>query len=152
MYYKMILPFIIHVFHCFIVLFIIFVPILTSIPIVLLLHTMGSFTLLVHWWSNNDACSLTLLECTLRGIPKDEAISQRFIGPLYNINDSTQTQLIYITTILLMCWSVYKLYNNKKCAVAYNGVIELLNEPELNKQDFKTRLNVYMQECIPLFK
>lgn len=127
------------------------VPILSTTPIVLLLHTVGAFTLLVHWLANNDACSLTLLECTLRGIPKDQAISQRFIGPLYNISDNTQTQLIYLVTIALMFWSIYKLYNNNKCTEAYRGILKVLDDPEFSKQDLKTRLYTYLDECRPLF-
>ena len=132
-------------------MFMVLVPILTNVPIVLLLHTVGAFTLLVHWFANNDACSLTLLECTLRGIPKEKALSQRFIGPLYNISDNTWTQVLYVITIGLMCWSLYKLLNDTRCLDAYKSIQELASKPEISQQDLKTRLNMYLYQCRPLF-
>lgn len=62
---SLLLAFIIHVFHIIVITFIILTPFFINIPSYLVLHVTSCISLLVHWWGNNDSCSLTLMESTL---------------------------------------------------------------------------------------
>jgi hypothetical protein len=136
---AMILPFIIHVFHVFIILFVILVPLIDIIPSFLILHIVGCFSLLVHWYYNDNSCSLTLLECSLRGISKQDALSYRFIAPIYNISDNEWIHLLYIITIILMCISILKLYYNPIIGNVYTRLRALdWNNPDYFKQFLST--------------
>ena len=57
----------ISIFHVFVILFILIIP-FSNIPALLIIHIMFAITLLVHWYANNNACSLTFLEAKLRGL------------------------------------------------------------------------------------
>ena len=138
----LILPFIIHVFHVFIILFVILVPCLLDIPSLLLLHIVGCISLIIHWLNNDNSCSLTLLECSLRGISKENALSHRFIAPLYNVSDNQWITLLYIFTITLMCTSFFKVYYNKTLSIVCS---------KLCKLDKNSSMQDYILTCQPLF-
>ena len=70
--------------HVLIILFILIAP-FTNLTALLILHITFSISLLVHWAFNSNECSLTLLESQLRGIPRNESFSYKFISPVYNI-------------------------------------------------------------------
>ena len=144
----MLLAFIIHVFHCFIVLFMIIVPFIPTLPICyLLLHAVGGFSLLIHWWANNDACSLTMMESVLRGIPKEEALTHKFISPLYTgLSGNTWSNMIHVITIALVLYSIYKLVNNNKCASVYRSIVNSKSDENLTG-----RIKEYFEMCKPLF-
>lgn len=145
----MLLPFAIHVFHTLVVLFIVLAPFLTNIPSYLILHITSCFSLLVHWWGNSDVCSLTVMEAQLRGVSREEALTHKFIAPVYNIGDNTWNQLLYAVTIILMLTSVYKLQNNSICAKVYNDLMNVSDD--ITGSELKTRLQHYMRICQPLF-
>jgi hypothetical protein len=137
------LPFLIHVFHVFIVLFVILVPCLIHTPSLLLLHIVGCISLLIHWLNNDNSCSLTLLECSLRGISKEQALSHRFIAPLYNVSDNEWTTFLYIFTIILMCIAFLKLYYNKTLSIVYYNFCKLYSQ--------NGNIHDYIRICKPLF-
>lgn len=147
----MLLAFIIHVFHCCVVAFMVLVPFVHVPPGILILHAVGGVCLLVHWFANNDACSLTMMETTLRGVSKEEALSHKFIGPLYNISDNTWSNVIHVITIGLVCTSVYKLFNDTRCMQSYIDLMNLINKPGFDQLEIKERLSMYLQTCRPLF-
>jgi uncharacterized protein YhhL (DUF1145 family) len=78
-------------------------------PLLLFLHVAGGLTLLLHWYLNNDACCLTILESYLRGVDVDKSISGQFIRPLYNIPQGEWNNIIKILTIILILISCAKL-------------------------------------------
>ena len=99
--------------HVLIILFILIAP-FTNLTALLILHITFSISLLVHWVFNSDECSLTLLESQLRGIPRNESFSYKFISPVYNMCKTDWSYFCYIITISLMCISIYKLYHSEK--------------------------------------
>lgn len=145
----MFLAFMICVFHTLVVLFILLMPFLTNIPSYLILHVMSCFTLLLHWWMNSDVCSLTVMEAKLRGISREDALTHKFISPVYNINDNTWNKVMYIITISVMLYSVYKLQNSKICAQVYNEMME--SSEAINKGELLKRIQKYVRICKPLF-
>lgn len=142
----MFLAFLVHVFHCLVVLFILLTPFVIDIPSYYILHITSCICLLVHWWANDDTCSLTILECELRGINKSDALAHKFISPIYNINDNTWSRLIYIITFFVMFVSIYKLLNNDKCIRIYNELLSMKSD-----STWEERMENYMRMCRSLF-
>ena len=112
---KIFLANLIRIFHLFIILFILIAP-FTNLTALLILHITFSISLLVHWVCNSNECSLTLLESQLRGLPKNESFSYKFISPMYDISNSDWSRFCYVITIFLMCISIYNLYYSEKLA------------------------------------
>lgn len=100
------------VIHLVIIAFSLYAPFSGSIGL-LVLHVTWSATLLLHWVSNSDACSLTLLESSLRGIETGETLMHRIISPVYCVPEKTLGKLCYILVIVLCLVSVYQLYNSQ---------------------------------------
>jgi hypothetical protein len=94
--------------HCIFILFILVIP-FTNIPVLLMLHIIACVSLFIHWKTNSNICSLTILEAKLRGLNHTDTFMHRVVSPIYNINDNT----IWFITFALMCLSIYKLYKNK---------------------------------------
>lgn len=94
-------------FHLIVILIILVVP-FTNIPALLLMHSVFSISLLTHWYFNNNICSLTLMESTLRGIPTTKSFSHQFISPIYDMSNSDLSSLCYIIVISLLIISLYK--------------------------------------------
>lgn len=110
---NIILANIIRIFHLLIILFILIAP-FTNLTALLILHITFSISLLVHWVFNSNECSLTLLESQLRGLPKGESFSYKFISPIYDISNTDWSYFCYIITISLMFVSIYNLYYSEK--------------------------------------
>lgn len=104
---------IIFVFHLMIVLFVLFAP-FTKIPAILILHITFCISLLVHWYTNSNVCSLTLLEGHLRGMNPTHTFSHQLIAPMYDISDTDASTISYIITYITMTISIYYLYNSKE--------------------------------------
>ncbi len=102
---------IIYVFHIFIILFVILAPFSNYSPI-LLLHVTGCISLLIHWYANNNMCSLTLIESKLRGIEEYESFSHKFIAPIYDISKTSWSKICYVITLTVFTISLYKLINH----------------------------------------
>lgn len=113
----------IRVFHIAVILFVIVAPFVNS-PAVLVLHITFSVCLLVHWISNNNTCSLTLLECHLRGVKPSHTFSHQFIAPMYDVSATDWSALCYVVTLVAMFWSVSKLRESgvlSKISACWNG-------------------------------
>jgi hypothetical protein len=77
----------------------------------LVLHLSTGPSLAFHWITNNDTCSLTLLEMKLRGIEKcDESFFFKIVSPIYKPTwcDDSGKQLIWVISILLWLVTVAK--------------------------------------------
>jgi hypothetical protein len=116
----MLLANIIWIFHVLIVLFIIFAPFF-DFPLILILHITFSFCILVHWYCNNNVCSLTLIEGYFRGKSREETLSHQFIAPIYNIPKTEWNKICWVIVIILMCVSVYNLIYSKKLSKFLNS-------------------------------
>ncbi len=101
------------VFHILIVLFMLLTP-LTNVPYFLLLHATFSISLLVHWWGNSNVCSLSVIESKLRGLDYTQSFTHQFIAPVYDMSKTTWSNICYVVTILLLCVSVYKMYQSSR--------------------------------------
>lgn len=89
--------------------------------------------LMIHWITNSDECSLTLLENILRGVEKNETFTYQFIGPIYNIINTEWNKIIWILTIILLLISLKKIYKSK---IIYNVYHEYKKSKNINVLKF----------------
>ena len=105
--------------HFLLVLFVVLVPFFND-NFLLLLHIMLVPFILLHWLMNDNNCSLTLIEKSLRkklyGSHDLTCFTCQLIEPVYDFNKNfnKMTKILYIITILLIIISVYKMYNKYK--------------------------------------
>jgi len=111
---------IIFIFHLGVVLFVLLAP-FTKIPALLILHITFCVSLLVHWYTSSDVCSLTLLEGHLRGIERDSTFTHKLISPMYNISETNSNMIAYIITYTMMFISIYYLYNSEEVKIAFDN-------------------------------
>ena len=102
---------IIWLFHLSVILFVLFAP-FTNIPAILVLHITFAICLIAHWYTNSNACSLTVFESYLRGLPSKDTFMHQLISPIYDISSSDLDVLAYIVTLTTLFISIYLLYNN----------------------------------------
>ncbi len=139
----------VRVFHIILILFILFAPFLNS-PALWVLHITFSISLLVHWVSNNNTCSLSIFEAKLRGLDYSDSFSHQFIAPIYDISKTQWSRTCYIITIGLMSISIYYLYNSKAFTKALKCFREQRKKYKENPEPFGTRLMGYINCFLPL--
>lgn len=122
--YNIFLANLVYIFHLSVILFILFSPLL-NIPSLLILHVAFSLTILLHWIANSNVCALSVFEAKLRGIPYTQSFSHKFIGPIYDISNTTWCYISYILTIAILAYSIYKLTNHHKWLEAKKYIQEL---------------------------
>lgn len=110
----------IFIFHLLVVSFIIIAPFINN-QAILILHIVSSISLIIHWYGNSDVCSLTILESNLRGISRKEGFLHQFISPIYKIGSTEWSNIVWFITFLLMCISIYNLYNSEKFKIALDS-------------------------------
>ncbi len=96
--------------HLLLILFVILTPFLSDSPIILLLHFTTCLTLLAHWYANNDACFLTLLEKKIFNRTDDTSFIKSIVNTVYIIDDQKIKSFVSYTTILLSAISFSKLF------------------------------------------
>lgn len=141
---------IIWLFHLFIVVFILLAP-FTNIPALLILHVSFSLSLLVHWYGNNNVCSLSFMESSLRGLDHTESFTHKFIAPLYDISKTEWSKYCYVITIILMSVSIYYLYQSPRVAKAFECYNNMKINTDILKLPFYKRINVYFNCFADLF-
>ena len=94
--------------HFILIMFIIIIP-FTNNESLLTLHAIGLPGLIIHWITNNNVCSLTLLESQLTGESMENTCIGKIMHPFFEINDYT----IYAIMIGLWFITLYKLYPTK---------------------------------------
>jgi hypothetical protein len=108
--------------HIFVVLFTLIVP-FTGITGLLFLHSVAMPLLLSHWISNNNICSLTLIEKKIRKkIHKNEEVAIRecftckIIEPIYDFkkNNKSINHILYPVIIVVWVITVSKLFRKYK--------------------------------------
>lgn len=132
---------VINVFHIIVILFVLLIP-FSDVPMLLLLHIVFSLSLLVHWYNNNNQCSLTLLESQLRGLDVTESFTYKFIAPLYDVSKTEWSKICYSVTIVLMIVSIYRLYNSKRSQDAFRCFSEKRKQQEWISGTFYDKLMI----------
>lgn len=89
---------IVRILHILFVLWMILIPFSNNEPM-LVLHLIVSPFLWLHWLTSQDACSLTLLECYLRGVPSDQSFFHSVVSPVYKIQDETIRGIAWVASI-----------------------------------------------------
>jgi hypothetical protein len=147
--FKLILADLIYIFHIIVILFVLFTP-FTNIPAYLILHLTFCICLLVHWYNNNNICSLSLFESQLRGINYTESFSHKFISPIYDISESDLGKFCYNIVIILGLVSLYKLITSnkwsilKKCYQENKKYLTNINLNEKKELKFNDKIMLYM--------
>jgi hypothetical protein len=145
-YTSLLLADAIFVFHCIIILFVLLAP-FSNIPAILILHITFAICLLVHWHANSNVCSLSILEAHLRGLDsREDTFTHQFVAPMYDISATTWSNMVWSITIIVLCISVYKLYNTEKFKTAWKCYSDM--EP---KEAFSDKLVQFMLCFKPLF-
>lgn len=90
--------------HYILITYIIVTP-FTNSEWLLTLHAIMMPGLMVHWITNNNMCSLTLLESQLTGQNMDNTFIGKIANPFFEVNDN----LIYCAVFGLWLLSLYKL-------------------------------------------
>lgn len=136
----------IFVFHCIIILFVLFAP-FTNIPALLILHITFAISLMVHWSANSNVCSLSILEANLRGLDtREDTFTHQFIAPVYEISSTEWSNIVWVITIVVACISVYKLYYSDKFKVAW----KCYSESE-SVETFSDKVKQFLECFKPLF-
>lgn len=141
----------IYFLHILIILFVLFAPIFNA-PSILIIHIAFSFSLLVHWIANNNACSLTYLEAHLRGIDVKNSFTYKIISPVYDISSTNWSRICYTITIIVLGISIYKLYNSPKMSNALKCYRNLDKDIKYNELPFYQRFKMSILCFIDLFK
>ena len=144
---------IIMIFHILVIIFILLAP-FSNNSSMLILHIVFSISLLTHWYSNNDLCSLTLIEGKLRGVEYNNGFIHKFVSPMYNLHKTDWNTVCYTLTILLMLISMYRLYKSKKIKEFLECIEKTKNQikkdNDINKLSFYNRINMYLN-CLNVF-
>lgn len=105
---------IVRLLHLALIAFVVCVPFITEGAHwgIYAIHCMTVITLLVHWWTNESTCCLTLLESMLRGIPTERSFMHSLVNPIYRIDDVSLKRLVQLVTPLLGLISASHLSSN----------------------------------------
>ena len=106
----MIQALIVKIIHILIVLFVFFVPFTNYYTLLRIYRDIVLF-LPFRWITDNSHCCLTVLENKLRGVKDDEGFIYSILNPFYklNINENQFNIYVYLITICLWFYVVYKL-------------------------------------------
>ena len=113
-----------------VILFVLLAPFFNYTNI-LILHITFSVSLLVHWLSNSNECSLSRLESYFRGIDNTCTFSHQFIAPIYDISQTNWDTMCYLIVLVTMCISMYRLFSHPKMNMflkCYNSETTLKNK------------------------
>ena len=95
----------VRVLHYLILVFSVFAPIFGN-EFWLTIHAMAMPTMMVHWITNQNACSLTLLEAKLLGKECDKTFIAEVLYPFFSMNNDS---VIYTLAFVWWLISLYKL-------------------------------------------
>lgn len=109
--------YLINIIHILFVLFILIVPFTNSTYLLLIYAIIAPFMML-HWYTNNNICALTVMEKYVRGqsgqgpIKDEDCFTCRVIEPIYGFTNDyvDQALLAYIIVTVLWLIVMFKLY------------------------------------------
>lgn len=107
------------VLHFVFVLFVILTPFIGN-NYFLLLHALIVPFMMLHWYTNDNNCGLTLMEKKIRlnlyGMEPDpnDCFTYNLIAPVYDFkkNNDDMSFIIYLITIALWGYTLLRLYSN----------------------------------------
>jgi len=107
------------VLHFIFVLFVVLTPFIGN-NYFLLLHAIIVPFVMLHWYTNDNNCALTMMEKKLRkniyGEEPDpnDCFTYNLIAPVYDFkkNNNDMSTIIYIVMIALWGYTLLRLYNN----------------------------------------
>ena len=67
---------------------------------------------LFRWITNYRKCTISYLECKLRGVKKDDGYIYNILNPLFDVNKKYNRSKYYILFILLGFYNMRKLNKN----------------------------------------
>lgn len=67
----------------------------------LLAHLVVTPFLWVHWLLNADACALTMLERSLRGVNESKSFFHALVAPVYKISDADVRVMAWVASVAL---------------------------------------------------
>ena len=103
---------VIKILHIGLIAFIVIIPLLKKSRVqLLLLHCVMVASLLIHWLLNEDACFLTFLESSLRGIPTTSSFMHQLVNPIYKIEDADVKKFLMFMTPALGYVSLKRLFH-----------------------------------------
>ena len=116
--------YLISIIHLAFIFFIIGTPFLTDSNALLFLHIIIVPFMLVHWITDNNMCTLTMIEKYIRmqvygpnaNDKIDNCFTCRIIEPVYDFNKNFDQfqKILYGFVLILLGASIYKLYLNKR--------------------------------------
>lgn len=109
------------ILHFFFVLFVVLTPFIGN-NYFLLLHAIIIPFVMLHWYTNDNNCALTMMERKIRtnlyGVEpfSDDCITYNLIAPIYDFkkNNNDMSTIIYLVTIILWSISIGRLIYNRK--------------------------------------
>lgn len=102
---------IIYFIHLFVVAFVVLVPFFGK-NILLLIHAITVPFIILHWFVNNDTCSLTIIEKNIRNkiygyeINDNDCFTYRIISPIYKFKTNNKEFTTYIYTVTILLWII----------------------------------------------
>lgn len=75
----------------------------------LVLYIVTLLSLKVHWYANDDTCSLTLLEQSIRGVSKQDSFINRIVSPVYKISDEDTSRFCHALVNIFLLVALFKL-------------------------------------------
>lgn len=62
---------------------------------------------LIKWITNYKKCTISYLECKLRGVKKEQGYIYQFLDPIINLNTSLYRYHLYVLTGYLIAVTLY---------------------------------------------
>lgn len=106
---NVILANVVYALHLVLICFMIVAPFTNKLAL-LILHITFSISLVLHWSVNSNVCCLSYAESWLRGVEVNKTFLNRIIEPVYVISENKLSNIIWISTVVLVAISVYKVY------------------------------------------
>jgi hypothetical protein len=103
------------VLHLIVIIFVLVAPFSDS-NYLISLHAIIVPFILLHWWLNNNTCSLTIAEKFIRQqaygetVKEDDCFSYKFIAPIYDFNKNYEAYSLFTYILALSLWGV-SIYN-----------------------------------------
>jgi hypothetical protein len=103
------------VLHLIVIIFVLIAPFSNS-NYLLSLHAIIVPFIILHWWLNNNTCSLTVAEKFIRQqaygetAKEDDCFSYKFIAPIYDFNKNHESYSLFTYILALGLWGT-TIYN-----------------------------------------
>ena len=94
-------------FYIFLILFMIYSIFSNNLTILNTSITLSIY-FLFKWVTNYRKCTISYIECKLRGVKKEDGYLYRFLENIFNINKKNYRNLVYIIVTMILFYNLYK--------------------------------------------